>query len=58
MDLNAYIKAELPAFVQALHFLTRLRLPLAVDFTPETQRASPRWYPAVGVVIGLICGVI
>ena len=58
MDLNALAKSELPAFVQALHFLTRLRLPVEVDFTPEAQRASPRWYPAVGVVIGLICGVI
>ena len=58
MDLNGIMKAEMPAFVQALHLLTRLRLPIEVEFTPEAQRASPRWYPAVGVVIGLICGVI
>ncbi len=63
MDLNTYVKAELPAFLQALQFLTRLRLAhlsvdVDADFTPEAQAASPRWYPAVGVVIGLICGVI
>ena len=58
MDLRAFLKAELPAFVLALHFMTRLRLPVEVDFTAQAQAASPRWYPAAGVVIGLIVGVI
>ena len=56
MDLNAFAKAELPAFLHALQFLTRLRLP--VEFSPQAQAASPRWYPGVGVVVGLIAGVI
>ena len=58
MTPSAFVKAELPAFLQALQLLTRLRPPFALPFDPEDQRASPRWYPGVGLVIGLICGVI
>ena len=58
MDLNRFVRAEMPAFLQALQLLTRLRPPVEVDFSPEDSRASPRWYPGVGVVIGLITGVI
>ncbi len=58
MDLSRFVRDELPAFVQALQLLTRLHLPIAVDFTAQAQRSSPRWYPGVGVVIGLICGLI
>ncbi len=58
MDLRSFVKAELPAFLLALQFLTRLRLGIEVEFSSEAQRASPRWYPGVGVVIGAICGVV
>ena len=58
MDVKHFAKSELPAFMQALQFLTRLRPPVEVEFTPEVLRASPRWYPAAGVVIGVITGVI
>ena len=58
MDLRAFIKAEVPAFMLALQFMTRLRLPFEVDYSPEAARASPRWYPGAGVVIGLITGVV
>lgn len=58
MDLRRFFKAEFPAFLLALQLLTRLRLPVEVEYSPEAQRASPRWYPGAGVVIGLITGVI
>ncbi len=58
MDLKAWAKAELPAFLLALQFMTRLRLPIEVDYAPDAMRDSPRWYPAVGVVVGLVTGVI
>lgn len=58
MDLRARVRAELPAFLVALQFLTRLTLPFDVAYSPEAARASPRWYPGVGVVVGLITGVI
>ena len=58
MDLRAYLRAEVPAFLLAVQFMTRLRLPFEVDYAPEAARASPRWYPAAGVVIGAICAVM
>ena len=49
-------KSELNAFLLALQFLTRLRFP--VEFSADAMRASPRWYPGVGVVIGLVTGIL
>lgn len=58
MDLRAFLRTEAPAFLLAVQFMTRLRMPFEVEFSPEAARASPRWYPGAGVVIGVICGVI
>ena len=58
MDLKLWARGELPAFVLALQFMTRLRLPVEAAFTAQAQAESPRWYPGAGLVIGLICGVI
>ena len=58
MDLEPFISAELPAFLLAVQFLTRLRLPIEVEFTPAAQAASPRWYAGAGVLIGVITGVL
>ena len=54
MPLNPQTPRD--AFLLALQFLTRL--PIPVSFTPEALRDSPRWYPAVGIVVGLICALI
>jgi len=56
MDLNRWFRAEWPVFLLAVQFLTRL--PVRVDYTPERLQATPRWYPAVGVLIGAMVGVI
>ena len=58
MDVRGWFKAELPAFMLALQFLTRLRLPVAFDYGPDAMRDSPRWYPKVGVIVGAVAGVI
>jgi adenosylcobinamide-GDP ribazoletransferase len=58
VDLRGFARSELPGLLVALQFLTRLRLPFEVDYTPEAARASPRWYPGAGVLIGLITGLI
>lgn len=56
MDLTRWFRAEWPVFLLALQFLTRL--PVTVDYTPERLEATPRWYPAVGVLIGAMVAVI
>ena len=56
--MKDWLKAELPAFLLALQFLTRLRLPIEAEYAPDAMRDSPRWYPAVGVVVGVVTGVI
>ena len=53
MDLVGFLDREIPAFRLALQFLTRLNT--AAPYSPEAMRQSPRWYPGVGVVVGLIC---
>ena len=58
MDMKTFAKAELPSLLVALQFLTRLRLATQVDYSAEAARASPRWYPGAGAVVGLITGVI
>lgn len=56
MDVVGFFNAEIPAFLLALQFLTRLKF--AAPYAPEAMRQSPRWYPAVGVVVGGICVVV
>lgn len=51
------LRNEAPVFLLALQFLTRL--PITVrDYSPERMAASPRWYPGVGVVVGLAEGLV
>ena len=56
MNLAAFLRANRVAFLLAVQFLTRLRIP--VDHSPEALRNSPRWYTAVGVIVGLVAGAV
>jgi adenosylcobinamide-GDP ribazoletransferase len=56
MDLKRWIRAEWQVFLLAVQFLTRL--PVTVDYTSERLEQTPRWYPAVGVLIGAMVAVI
>jgi adenosylcobinamide-GDP ribazoletransferase len=58
VDPRGFARSELPGFLIAVQFLTRLPLPFEVGYTPEAARASPRWYPGAGVLIGVITAVI
>lgn len=58
MDVVGFLGTEIPAFFLALQFLTRLKLPVTVAYSPDAMRQSPRWYPGVGVVVGAICGLV
>ncbi|WP_424933250.1 adenosylcobinamide-GDP ribazoletransferase [Amaricoccus macauensis] len=51
------IAEEAAVFALAVQFLTRLPLPADPGFTPERLAATPRWYPAVGLLIGALTGL-
>jgi adenosylcobinamide-GDP ribazoletransferase len=50
------IKRQLILFTVALQYLTRLPVPTLADFDPAWLQASARYFPLVGVVVGLING--
>lgn len=41
----------------AVQFLTRLPVPGGL-YTPARMAASPRWYPAVGLLVGALAGLV
>lgn len=53
-----WLRFEAAAFCFALQFLTRLPIPKTVTYTPERFAAAPRYYPAVGAVIGGFCAIV
>lgn len=52
----ARIREEWAVLLLAVQFLTRL--PVRPDFTPARLEAGPRWYPAVGLLVGAITGAV
>ena len=48
------LRHEGAALLLAVQFLTRLRLPAGIEFTPARQAGSVRHYPLVGVFIGAL----
>lgn len=46
---------EIHSYYVAQSFLTRLNSPRWVSFTDENQKRSPRYYPLVGILVGLVC---
>lgn len=56
MDVVGFFETEIPAFLLALQFLTRLNR--TAPYSPGAMRQSPRWYPGVGVVVGGICALV
>lgn len=56
MDVVGFFNTELPAFLLALQFLTRLGV--KAPYSVEAMRHSPRWYPGVGVVVGGISALV
>lgn len=56
MDVVGFFNREIPAFRLALQFLTRL--PVTAPYSDAAMRQSPRWYPAVGMVVGALAGLV
>lgn len=52
MDLRKALTPDGAGFLLALQFLTRLPLPVEVDYSDAAMKRSPGWYPAVGLVTG------
>ncbi len=49
------IRDEAVIFLLAVQFLTRLPVPRGIGFSPERLSAAPRYYPLVGMIVGVIC---
>jgi adenosylcobinamide-GDP ribazoletransferase len=49
---------EARLFLLALQFLTRLPVPRSLAFSPEDFRDSARYFPLVGLLVGLIGAVV
>lgn len=58
MDLRAFLAREKPVFLLALQFLTRLPVSVGTEFSADLMRETPRWYPGVGVLVGVITGAL
>jgi len=53
-----HIKEELSIFLLAVQFLTRLPIPWANLYTAQRLASGPRYYPAVGLIIGGIVATV
>ena len=51
------MKKEARIFLTAVMFLTRLPVPRTVDHSPEYMRPAPRYFPAVGWIVGGIASL-
>jgi adenosylcobinamide-GDP ribazoletransferase len=54
--MRARAAEEAACALAALQFLTRLPVPADIH-SPARMAASPRWYPAVGALVGGICAL-
>jgi adenosylcobinamide-GDP ribazoletransferase len=48
------IRREVRVFFTAVMFLTRLPVPRSTDHRPEYLREAPRYFPWVGLIVGLL----
>lgn len=56
--MRARLADEAAILALAIQFLTRLPVPGPDIYTPARFAATPRWYPAVGALIGLLAGAV
>ncbi|MDU8944391.1 adenosylcobinamide-GDP ribazoletransferase [Ovoidimarina sediminis] len=54
--MRARLTEEWAIFLLAVQFLTRI--PVSPDWSEARMSATPRWYPAVGLLIGGIAGFV
>jgi len=51
-------REECTKILLALQFLTRVPIPSRVPYSDELFANTPRYYPLVGVMIGLLCAIV
>jgi adenosylcobinamide-GDP ribazoletransferase len=56
--LRAWCCYQLRLFFTALQFFTRLPMPRWVGFEPEWLRHASRYFPAVGLLVGVLCALL
>jgi adenosylcobinamide-GDP ribazoletransferase len=52
------LRAELEAFLGAIRFFTRLPVPAWVGHSAEGLNASARYFPAVGLIVGVVGALV
>jgi adenosylcobinamide-GDP ribazoletransferase len=52
------MKKEWRVFLTAVMFLTRIRVPRTIDHSPEYLQQAPRYFPAVGWIVGGSCSLV
>ena len=53
-----HFRREVIAFLGAIRFFTRIPIPDAVPHSPEGLNHSARYFPAVGILIGILSAVV
>jgi adenosylcobinamide-GDP ribazoletransferase len=56
--MRARLAEEAAIAALAVQFLTRLPIPAGIHCTPARLAATPRWYPAVGILVGLVAALV
>jgi len=49
---NREMKKEWKIFLNAVMFLTRIRVPASIDHSPEYLQKAPRYFPLIGWIVG------
>ena len=52
------IKKEITYFLTALMFFTRIPIPFRLDYSSEIMNQSQKYYPLVGIVVGLFNALV
>ena len=52
------IKKEITYFLTALMFFTRIPIPFTLDYSSEIMNQSQKYYPLVGIVVGLFNALV
>lgn len=55
--INA-IRNEAATLINAIQFLTRIPIPANIEYSADRLAASTRYYPAVGILIGIAVAII
>lgn len=56
--LRQWLQYEITLLLVAIQFLTRIPVPEFTDYQPQWLHDSSRYFPAVGLLIGLLCASV